>query len=119
MNPNRTPAHPRLRAYSDAAILIFTGLVATLLFALMALSLTGTALDFDDLGGANNGNGVEHGANPGQDGTSANPNGQGDGGNGIHDIQGIKQADGSGGLPPACVAHGGDKFQARNKNCGG
>ena len=65
---------------------------------------------------ANNGNGANHGANPAQGGTSANPNGVGDGGGGIHNIQGIKDRQGrDGGTPPACTAHGG--LAAKNKNC--
>lgn len=65
---------------------------------------------------ANNGNGANHGANPAQGGTSANPNGVGDGGGGIHNIAGIKERQGrQGGTPPACTAHGG--LAAKNKNC--
>lgn len=87
-------------------------LALALAFAMLlgSVVLTGTG------NAANNGNGANHGANPAQGGTSANPNGVGDGGGGIHNIQGIKDRQGrQGGTPPACTAHGG--LAAKNKNC--
>jgi hypothetical protein len=55
-----------------------------------------------------------HGGNPAQGGTSANPNGVGDGGGGIHNIAGGAPGQNGGvrdgdGKNPACTMHG--RFQ--------
>ena len=92
---------------------MFRDLVVVVVFLLVAMA----AVPFlSASAGVNNGNGAQHGNNPAQGGTSANPNGQGDGGNGIHNIAGIQDRQGrQGGTPPACTAHGG--LVAKNKNC--
>lgn len=66
------------------------------------------------------------GANPGWDGNSANPDGNGvDGGNGIHNIAGGAPGQGAGesaaedadGEPPACDMHGGFNGADTKQNC--
>lgn len=123
MNPNHTPAYPRLRAYSDALILAFVGLVAALVLALAAMAVTGTALDFETLGSGDNANqpnniaDVLHPnihANNGT-GNNANPGVGNDNGNNRH---GIANNPGQSGNEPGVAnlanVHGG--IGCKNKN---